>query len=176
MCWVFFFYGRGTCLIYKLLMKRVSSWLIQMCVSRVSSWLIQIYISLWLDQMCDSFVSDKTCQFAVCCGVLHYLRCERGKSSGTHMNGSCHTYEWVTPHVWMCHVTTPLHVSFHGWNVTCQWNVSYHTYELAMLYVCMSNFEGINDVLMSHVARVNASCYTYACAWCHSHRWVVSHI
>jgi len=37
-------------------------------------------------------------------------------SCSTHMNGSCHTYEWVMSHIWMGHVT---HVNgsrhTHGW-------------------------------------------------------------
>jgi len=40
----------------------------------------------------------------------------------THMNESCHTYEWVTPHIWMSHVT--------------HMNESCHTYEWVMSRTC----------------------------------------
>jgi len=54
----------------------------------------------------------------------------------THMNESCHTYEWVISHVWMSHVT--------------RMNESSHTYEWVM-----------SHVWMSRVTRMNESCHTY---------------
>jgi len=43
----------------------------------------------------------------------------------THMNASCHTYEWFMSHIWMSHVTHT--------------NESCHTYERVMSYVWMSH-------------------------------------
>ena len=53
----------------------------------------------------------------------------------THMNESCHTYEWVMSHIWMSHVT--------------HMNESRHTYEWVM-----------SHIWMSHVTYMNESCHT----------------
>ena len=83
----------------------------------------------------------------------------------THMNESCHTYEWVMSHIWMGHVT--------------HMNESCHTYAWVM-----------SHIRMHHVTHMNKSCYTYECvmshiwmshvtymnASCHTYEWVMSHI
>ena len=63
----------------------------------------------------------------------------------THMNESCHTYEWVMSHIWMRHVTNM--------------NESCHTYECVM-----------SHIWMSHVTHMNESCQTYE--WVMSHIWM----
>jgi len=73
----------------------------------------------------------------------------------THMNESCHTYEWVISHTWMSHVThmnkschTYKWVMSHIWisHVT-HMNQSRHTYEWVISHIRMSNVAH----LMSHV-------------------------
>jgi len=54
----------------------------------------------------------------------------------THMNASCHTYEWDMPHMWMSHVT--------------HMNESCHTYEWVM-----------SHIWMRHAAHMNEPCYIY---------------
>ena len=54
----------------------------------------------------------------------------------THMNESCHTYEWVMSHIWMSPVTHT--------------NESCHTYEWVM-----------SHIWMSHVTHTNESCHTH---------------
>ena len=66
----------------------------------------------------------------------------------THMNESCHLYEWVMSHIWMSHIT---HV-----------NESYHTCEWV-----------ISRMWMSHITHMNESCHTYE--WVMSHIWM-SHV
>ena len=62
----------------------------------------------------------------------------------THMNESCHTYEWVMSHIWMSHVT--------------HMKESCHTYEWAM-----------SHIWMSHATRMNESCHTsYMNVSCHA--------
>jgi len=53
----------------------------------------------------------------------------------SHMNGSCHTYEWVMSHIWMSHVT--------------------HMYESRHTYVWVTS-----HIWMSHVTHMNESCHT----------------
>jgi len=71
----------------------------------------------------------------------------------SHMNQSCHTYEWVMSHIWMSHVT--------------HMNESCHTYEWVTSHIWMSRVH----IWMSHVIRENESCHTYE--WVLSHRWSV---
>jgi len=49
----------------------------------------------------------------------------------THMNESCHTCQWVIPHIWMSHVT---HV-----------NESCHTYEWVMWHIWTSHVTRMNE-------------------------------
>jgi len=60
------------------------------------------------------------------------------------MNESWHTYEWVTSHIWMSHVT---HV-----------NESCHTYRV------------MSHIWMSHVTHINQSRHTYE--WVMSNMWM----
>jgi len=62
----------------------------------------------------------------------------------THVNDSCHTYEWVMSHMWMSHVT---HV-----------NESCHTYEWVM-----------SHIWISHVTHAIESWCTYE--WVMSYIW-----
>jgi len=101
------------------------------------------------------------------CRVTHRNRTRQthGMSYGTHMNVSCHTYEWVMAHIWMSHVT--------------HMNESRHIYEWVM-----------SQTWMSHVTHMNESCHTYkwvmARIWMslsriwtnesrHIYEWVMSH-
>ena len=49
----------------------------------------------------------------------------------THMNESCHTYEWVMSHIWVSHVT--------------HMNVSCHTYEWVMSHIWMCHVTHMNE-------------------------------
>jgi len=108
----------------------------------------------------------------------------------THLNESCHTCEWVVPHIWMSHVIGSCHtyewVMSHIWrrHVT-HMKVSRHAYEWVM-----------SHIWMSHVIRMNESCHTYEwvmsrqqmerdweCPWApthyesfHIYEWVMSHV
>ena len=53
----------------------------------------------------------------------NYSQVSFGMSHVTHMNESCHTYEWVVSHIWMRHVTNT--------NELC------HTYERVISHVGM---------------------------------------
>jgi len=55
----------------------------------------------------------------------------------THVNESCHTYEWVMSHIWISHVT--------------HMNESFHT--------CTQNRRVISQIWMSHVTNMHE--------WCH---------
>jgi len=70
------------------------------------------------------------------CDMTHYITV--WMSHVTHMNESCHTYEWVMAHIRMSHVT--------------DMNQSCHTYEWVMSNTCMR-----------HVKHINASCHTHKC-------------
>jgi len=89
----------------------------------------------------------------------------------THMNESCHTYEWDMSHIWISHVTKWMsHVT--------HMNESCHTYEWVMSHVwishithmkesCHINEWDMSHIWMGHVTHVNESC--------HSYEWVMSH-
>ena len=86
----------------------------------------------------------------------HTCKCQRDKldacgidpmSHVTHMNESCHTYEWDMSHTWMSHVT--------------HMNESRDTYE----WIC---FTCTNESChMSHIRMSSVTCHTY--------NWVTSH-
>ena len=69
----------------------------------------------------------------------------------THMNESCHTYEWVMSHTWMSHVT--------------HMNETQHTSEWVMLHIWMR---------LSTLP--NESCYTYEWDSAHFRMSHVSHM
>jgi len=91
----------------------------------------------------------------------------------THMNESCHTYEWVMSHVWMGHVT---HMT-----------ESCHTYEWVMSHIWMSHVTRMNEscrayewvmshIWMSHVTHMTESCQTYEWVMSHKRRSHVTHM
>jgi len=127
-------------------------------------------------------------------GISFEYRCvvwctHEWRSRGTHVNESCHTYEWVTGHMCTsCH-TFEYFMSYiwtsHG---TCA-RVKAPWFEIVMRRWVMSH------TWMSHVTHINASCHTHneSCLtyeWvmshtfkhvthmnesCHTHEWVMSH-
>ena len=70
----------------------------------------------------------------------------------THMNESCHTYEWVMSHIWMSH-TTHMNAS------------TSHTYEWVMFHIWMSHVTHMNESchtwMRQHVTHMNKSCHTH---------------
>ena len=72
----------------------------------------------------------------------------------THMNESCHAYEWVMSHIWMSHVTQVL------------LELS-RMYEWVTSHIWMSH---IASIWMSHVTHVNESWQIYG--WVKSHLWM----
>ena len=75
---------------------------------------------------------------------MSYIR----MSHVTHMNESCHTYEWVMAHIWMGHVT-------HEWVIPHIW------------------LSHVTHALLSHVTHIYESCHT--CDWIMPHTWL-SHV
>ena len=106
----------------------------------------------------------------------------------THMNESCHTYEWVMAHVWMSHGTrmndscetyAGVMWHIHEWVMAHIWvshgtymNESWHTYEWVMAQISCTNALALIAVMrhirMSHVTHTNESWDTY--------EWVMGHI
>ena len=78
-------------------------------------------LSAWLLARCDWQQNSFTSQL---------LRVMSHMSHVTHMNESCHTYEWVTSRIWMGHVT-----SMSG---------SCHTYEWVMSHIWMGHVTHMN--------------------------------
>ena len=103
----------------------------------------------WLMYTCA--VEDScTCEWRIY--TQHALCLDKWMGHVTQMNESCHTYEWVMPHIWMSHVT--------------HMNESCHTYEWVM-----------SHIWMGHATHMNGSCHTYE--WVTSHIWIwrsLSHI
>ena len=124
-------------------------------------WVRHVRYSIWLERWCSKkntstelHLEWRTCEY----GVWHIWReygcsCKtftissrkwvmshvwrfRGVRHVTHVNESCHTYEWVTSHMWISPVT---HV-----------DKSYHTYEWVM-----------SHLWMGHVIHMNGPCHTY---------------
>ena len=120
----------------------------------------------------------------------------------TRTNESCHTYEWVMSHVWMCQYDAPAHnqqlagytqrppelslvsalapISVYRSHVT---HVN-QSYEWVMSHVWTSHvthmkeschtYEGVTShMLISHVSRMNELCHTYESVM--SHIWT-SHV
>ena len=98
----------------------------------------------------------------------------------THINESCHTYEWVMSHIWMSQVT--------------HMNESCHTYEWVMSRIGMSHVTRINHTEvcvisqiwmshgmgvmprepqwgMNHVTHMHETCHTSE-SWVMPHKWV----
>ena len=92
----------------------------------------------------------------------------------THINQSCHTYEWVMSHISISHVTCI--------NGSCHTGVYVaHTYTYICtckaLLVCafddMSHLWVMSHTSIGHVTHINRSCHT--CQWVMSHIWL-SHV
>jgi len=99
-------------------------------------------------------VGDDWPQFAPCYEGI-WFALPLCMSHVSHMNESCHTYEWDMSRIWMGHVT--------------HMNQSCHAYEWIM-----------SRIWMGHVTHMNESCYT--CEWvinkssCHAHQRIMSRI
>jgi len=120
---------------------------------------------------------------------LHCYTLATGLNHVTHMNHSCHTYDWETSHMWMSHVT---YISAHDLCCSCNRSESCHTCESVMLHAWLSHVTHVNEpchthkctrlvlqlqpirvtsrIWTSHVAHINESCHT--CEWVTSHTWV----
>ena len=61
----------------------------------------------------------------------------------THMNASCHTYEWVMSNIWMSHVANSMS---HVTNVSA----SHHTYKRVMLHMWRSHVTHMKEPCHSH--------------------------
>ena len=102
----------------------------------------------------------------------HGFDCDEQCSHVAHCSGewvmareSCHTYDWVTSHIWMSHVTRT--------------NESCRKYEWVMSQIWMSHgTRVISYIWMSHVTHMNESCRTYewvmARESCHTYEWDTS--
>jgi len=83
------------------------------------------------------------------------MRKETESCHVTHMNESCHTYEWVisyewvTSHIWMSHATHKRMSHVTHMNESC------HTYEWVMSHIWMSH---ATHKRMGHVTHMNESC------------------
>jgi len=106
--------------------------------------------------------------------LCHRCRClyvrvvsvsHRWISRVTHMNESCHTYEWVVSHMWMSRVTH-MNESCH----TCEWVVSHMWMSrVTQMNELWHRYEWVMSLQwMSHVTPMNESC--------HSYEWVMSHV
>ena len=76
----------------------------------------------------------------------------------THMNESCHTYEWVMSHKWVSHVTHT-NESCH----TYEWVMS-HTYKWVMSHIWVSHVTweiNMSHIWMSHVTPMNESWHVW---------------
>jgi len=116
----------------------------------------------WLIRMCDathSYICDTTHVTQTSCHTHERVTSHIKRSHGTglnnhvtHMNESCHTYEWVMTYQ------------------NRQIDVLCHTYE-------SSDTSGwvMSHVWMSHVTHMNESCDTYVNESCHTYEWVMSH-
>ena len=82
----------------------------------------------------------------------------------THMNESCHTYEWVMTRIWMSHVTrADESLYIYDWDMSLfrirpitYIDESCHTYGWVTWHIWMSLFTH-----MSHVTRMNESRHTH---------------
>ena len=95
---------------------------------------------LWHD--CDIHICDVS--FIFMCVTWLTPPANTAYTCVSRVNESCHTYEWVTSHVWMSHVT--------------RMNSPCHTYEGIM-----------SHMWKSHVTHINQSRHT-----CHTCEWVTS--
>jgi len=97
----------------------------------------------------------------------------------THMNESCHTHNWVMPHMCEWNMSNTYLVKSHirishvtHTNESChtyRWVVGTHMNESCHTYECV-----MSHVQMSHVTRMHESChvpsYAQACDWRRAHK------
>ena len=107
-----------------------------------ATWLIHMYdMTLW-----ETWGAERSFSTFQWVKLRINESCHIRMSHVTHLNESCHTYEWVMSQIWMSHGT---HM-----NELC------HLYEWVLLHIWMS-----------HVTRIHESCYTYT--WIISHTWMI---
>jgi len=87
---------------------------------------------------------------------------------GRHMNESCHTHPWVTPHIWKSHITHMIQ-SYHPITQPCLLRM---TSDLRALH----HGRHMNQSYHTHkrATHMNTSCRTHQ-GGCHTHEWVMSH-
>jgi len=98
----------------------------------------------------------------------------------THMNESCHSYEWVMSHIWMTHANeSGTHMNDSCMSHVTHMNESCHSYEWVMSHIWISlvnesvtNMNDSYEWVMSHIW-ISASYHTYECV--KSHVWM-SHV
>jgi len=129
------------------------TWLIHMCdMTHSHMWHDSFVCVAWLIHMCDMAHPHVWHDSFICVTWLMTSRhttpeeqtCNQKMAPHiwmrhvTHMNASCHTYEWAMSHIWMSHVT--------------HMNESCHTYECVM-----------SHIWMRRVTHRNASCDIEEC-------------
>ena len=95
--------------------------------------------------------------------MSHVIRIN--ESCVTCQNVSCHTYEWIMPHVWLSYANVLCHSS------ELRHSAGNHRRQRTSILVTRMN-EACHT-WMSHATRVNESCHTCACVV--SHIWM-SHV
>jgi len=124
----------------------------------------------------------KTHEWVSSCIKRHIAR--MNTSSLARMNESCRTYEWVTSHVWMSHVT---HTS--KWCRTYEWGVSHiwmrHVANMnKSWHICAAAVKRMNESLRAskgilqtrirQVVHVWRSHVAHTSEWCRTYGWVMS--
>jgi len=106
----------------------------------------------------------------------------------THMNESCHTYEWVMSHIWMSHVTH-MNESCHtyGWvmsHINLIRNINVHATRMSHVTHCGSHVTHMSHVCVSDLSfscidmrlcDMTHSHLSYVCHEVMSHMWM-SHV
>jgi len=107
----------------------------------------------------QQFASEKTS------ATYEWVTSHVWMSHVTHINESLHTYEWVMLHIWMSHVTNM--------------NQSCHTYEWFTSHIWMRHVTHMHDsrhtyelfMSLMWMSHVNESCYSYEWILCHTYRF-----
>jgi len=81
----------------------------------------------------------------------------------TRMSASCHTYECVMSHMWMC-LATHTHIQ-----VLCLLCCFLCVCKGVSKCVCVSDMFGCVSEMCGCVTRMTASCHTYECVMAHTH-------
>jgi len=92
----------------------------------------------------------------------------------THMNESCHTYEWVMSHIWMSPVT---HMN-ESWNDACVWRDSFmcvkwlihmcdmiHTFVWRDSFILDDKLRESSDIQSNHYTLIHMREMTYSYVW-----------